>query len=82
MELSLQEIKNKIEAAEKKVTLAEGAIAEIKKQWKTEFDCESEAEIKEQLKILNSQIEKLQEKYKTALTDLQEKVKEFGDIDD
>lgn len=69
----LEKLKSDIEEAKSKKSKAEGALEQIEKTWKEDFDCNSVEEVKQKIEETNKQIETLNEKLKVH-TDEIEKV--------
>ena len=58
----LQNLKEKIEIAKADKAKAEGAIEQIEKRWKDEFECKDVDEVKVKIKDTEKEIETLTEK--------------------
>lgn len=58
----LQNLKDKIETAKADKAKAEGAIEQIEKRWKDEFECGSAEEVEKKIKETEAQVESLTEK--------------------
>jgi hypothetical protein len=73
------EIKAKIEKLKVQKNKAEGAIENIRKRWKTEYGCNSEAEVKAKIKELDESI-KENEKRVVFLLDKVEKAYDWDEV--
>lgn len=73
----LQEIKNNIDEAKSEKDQALGAIEQIKKKWKEEFDCKDEKEVQSLISTYEDQIKKLDDKYKKLTDEIESKIKEI-----
>lgn len=70
----LAELKDKIDTAKSDRDKAQGAIEEIEKNWKEEFDCKTAEEVETLIKTYNTQIESLTKKYDSLVEEIEGKV--------
>ena len=61
------QLKKKVEAAQQKADQAEGALGEIMKQLKRDFDCSTLGEAKKKLKQLEKQEATIQKEFDSAV---------------
>ena len=66
-------LKEKVEQAQQRADKAEGALSQIMKRLKDEFDCSTLKEAESKLKTLQKKEEALKEKFETAKEDFEEK---------
>ncbi len=67
------ELKKKTEEAQQKADKAAGALSQVMKQLKTEFDCSTLQEAEKQLKQLQKQEKKLTQEFDQAIETYEEK---------
>jgi len=58
----VQELQKKIEKAKENKAMAEGKIQQIKEQWKEKYELNSEEEVSEKVKTLETEISSLEDK--------------------
>ncbi len=74
------ELKRKVEKAQQKADKAEGALEQVMKQLKEEFDCPTLESAKKKLKLLKAQEEKAKDAFEEAVEEFEEKWDETNDF--
>jgi chromosome segregation ATPase len=70
MSINIEEIKQKVDEAKEEKAKAEGAMEQIEKQWKDEFDCKTEEEVQNNINKIEADIKDLSEKKETYMTEI------------
>lgn len=75
---SLQELRKKIDKAKSEKARAEGAIEQIEKQWKDDFDCDGVDAVKKLIDDTREQIDSLSKKLESYIREITDKLPNNG----